>query len=113
MEDKAKFIEPLLAQVEQFGTSGFDLLKLKALDKTADFLSTAASRSLALLSIYMFILIANIGFAIWIGELLGKAWYGFFCVAGFYGLMGFVLFYFAHKGIKRCVSNSIVTQVLN
>ena len=28
--------------------------------------------------------LVNVGLSLWIGELLGKAYYGFFAVAGFY-----------------------------
>lgn len=113
MEDKTTFIEPLLEKVEEYGKTSFDLIKLKALDKTADCVSTVASRSFALLSIFMFILIANIGLALWIGDLLGKSWYGFFCVSGFYGILGFVLFFITHNWVKRSVGNSIVSHLLN
>lgn len=113
MEDKTTLIEPLLEKVEEYGKTSFDLIRLKALDKTADFMSTIASRSFALLSIFMFILVANIGLALWIGDLLGKSWYGFYCVSGFYGILGFVLFFLAHNWLKKSVSDSIVSQILN
>lgn len=113
MEDKTSFIEPLLEKVEEYGKTSFELIKFKALDKTAGVVSTVASRSFALLSVFMFILIASVGLALWIGNLLGESWYGFFAVAGFYGILGFVLFFLAHNWVKKCVSNSIVSQILN
>ena len=113
MEDKIAFMEPLLEKVEEYGITSLELIKLKALDKTSDCVSTFASRSFALLSVYMFVLVANIGLALWIGDLLGKPWYGFFCVAGFYGILGFVLYFFMHNWVKKYVNNSIIALMFN
>ena len=112
MEDKTTLIEPLLEKVEEYGKTSFDLIRFKALDNTADFLSSFAARSFALLSVFVFILMASIGLAVWIGDLLGKSYYGFLCVAGFYGILGFVLFFLAHKWIKRGISDVFVSQIL-
>lgn len=113
MEDKTTFLDPLLQKAEDYGKTTFELLKLKALDRTADTLSTLASRVFALLSILVFILLANIGLALWLGFLLGKAYFGFFCVAGFYALLGFVFYFLLHKWLKRNIGNTIVSKVLN
>jgi hypothetical protein len=60
----------------------------------------------------MFALVLNIGVALWLGELLGKNYYGFFIVAAFYLFTGMVLHFFLHNWIKKPVSNLIITQVL-
>ena len=113
MEDKNNFIEPLLERAESYGKTSYELLKLKAVDKTADLTSTIISRGAAVLMLYMFIVIVNIGIALWLGDLLGKSYYGFFCVAGFYAIIGGVLFFFMHDSIKKRVSNSLISQMLN
>ncbi|HEY0030149.1 MAG TPA: hypothetical protein VGC65_05280 [Bacteroidia bacterium] len=113
MDTKANFIEPLFERVEEYGKTSFELFKLKTIDKTADITSTFISRTAAILILSMFLLIATIGIAIWLGDLLGKMYYGFFCVAGFYGLLGLVIYFFLHKRIKMSISNSIVSQCLN
>lgn len=113
MENKIVFIEPLLDKAEAYGKTSFELIKLKAVDKTSEVLSTFVSRGIVILVLSMFIVIVNIGIALWLGDLLGKAYYGFFCVAGFYGVIGGVLYFFLHDYIKKNVSNSIVSQMLN
>ena len=112
MEDKRHFTEPLLERVEDYGRTSFALFKLRAVDKIADISSTIASRSVVLMVLSMFVVFVNIGAALWLGEILGKIYYGFFCVAGFYSLAGFILYFFMHKPMKRCVSDSIVSQML-
>lgn len=113
MEEHNSIIEPLLEKVEAYGISGFELIKLKSIDKAAEFSSNVISRFFALLSILMFLVIASIGLALWAGELLGKLWYGFFSVAAFYALLGFVLYFLAHNWIKRSISNSFISHIFN
>ncbi len=113
MEEKINFIEPLFERVEEYGKSSFELLKLKALDKTAGVLSTFLSRSTEVLFMIIFIVFTSIGAALWLGDLLGKVYYGFFCVAGFYGVIGAVLYFFLHGWIKKRYTNTIILHTLN
>lgn len=113
MEDKINFIEPLFERAEEYGKTSFELFKLKALDKTANIVSTFVSRTAVVLFLSMSSIIANIGLSLWLGDLLGKLYYGFFCIAAFYGIIGGVLYFFMHKWIKKRISNSIILQLLN
>ena len=113
MEDKMNFTEPIFERAEEYGKTSYKLFKLKAVDKTAEVVSTFISRAAVLLVHSMFILILTVGVALWLGDLLGKLYYGFFCVAGFYALIGGVLYFFMHNFIKRIISNSIITNLLN
>lgn len=113
MENKLNFMEPLIERVEEYGKTSFELFKLTAVDKTATVASTFASRGAAVLFLFMFVIIANIGLSLWLGDLLGKVYYGFFCVAGFYGVVGGVLYFFMHNWVKKRISNSIISQLLN
>lgn len=112
MEAKENFIEPLLERAEQFSKTSFELLKLKSIDKTADVGSSLTSRFLLVIVLSLFALTLNIAIALWLGDLLGKNYYGFLVVAAFYGLIGIVL-YFTHPLIKARVNNSIIKQMLN
>ncbi|CAN5421633.1 hypothetical protein BH10BAC1_BH10BAC1_02300 [soil metagenome] len=113
MEEKVNFIEPLFVRAEAFGKTSYELYKLRAVDKTALVASTFISRGAAILFLSIFTVSANIGIALWLGDILGKNYYGFFCVAGFYGLLGVVIYFFMNDWIKNRVSNSIISQLLN
>jgi len=112
MEAKANLLEPLLERVEQYGKTSFELLKLKSVDKTADIVSTLISRLFLAIVLSFFALTLNIAIALWLGDLLGKNYYGFLIVASFYGLIGIILF-FVHPRIKVRVNNSIIAQMFN
>ena len=112
MEAKANLIEPLLEKAEAYGKTSFEILRLKALDKTADVSATMASRSLFILIVSFFAFALNIGIALWLGDLLGKAYYGFLIVAACYGLVAIVLLAI-HPFIKGRVNNAIIKQLFN
>lgn len=111
-EEKPNFIEPLFSRVEEYGKSSYELFKLKAVEKTAGVVSTLISRGGTVIFLAMFTVIANLGIALWLGDILGKNYYGFFCVAGFYAIIGGVIYFFLHNTIKKKVSNSIISQLL-
>ena len=61
----------------------------------------------------MFVIIASFGIALWLGEECGKLYYGFYIVAGGYGVLGFVLYFLLHNWIKKGICDSIISQILN
>ena len=113
MEEKILYIEPLLIKAEAYGKTSYELVKLKTVDKTSDILSSAASRGIVVLVLSIFIVMINIAIALWLGDILGKSYYGFFCVAGFYAVCGLILYFYMHTWIKERISNSIISQMLN
>lgn len=112
MEDQESLIESLIEKGEQYGKTTIELLKLKTLDKSADVVSTLISWAIVIVLYVLFFLILNIGLALWIGELLGKSYFGFFAVAGFYAFLALIFGVFREQFIKSPVNNSIITQVL-
>ncbi|MCX6181685.1 MAG: hypothetical protein NT150_07150 [Bacteroidetes bacterium] len=112
MENKIISIAPLLERAEDYGKTSLELMKLKALNITSEAVSTFISRSIAALVLFVSVMFSSIGAALWLGELLGRIYYGFFCVAGFYALTGGVLYFIMHKWMKKRVSASIIKQVL-
>ena len=112
METTTNAIEPLLEKAEAYGKTSFELMKLKALDKTADVSSTLASRGLFTLVVSFFAFSLNIAIALWLGDLLGKTYYGFLIVASCYALAGAVLL-IIHPFIKSRANNAIIKQLFN
>ena len=105
-------MEPLLEKVGHFGQLNIDLIKYKILDKMADLISSFIARFLLLLMISIFAVFLSLGAALWIGELLGKIYYGFFAVALFYGLVSLFVMYL-QQAIKIRMNNWIISKMLN
>lgn len=112
MEDNKKLIELLLERVTEYGKTSFELAKLKALDKTSDIVSSFVPHSAVLILIGSFMLFLNLGLSFWIGELLGRTYYGFFVIAAFYGLVCIVIHFFMHKRLKKIFRNFFIKQLL-
>lgn len=112
MEDNAKLIESLLERAAEYGKASLEVIRLKALDKTSDAVSSFIPHSIVFLIIGVFILFLNLGLAFWLGKILGEIFLGFFLVAAFYALIGIVIHFFMHKWLKRVICNYIVKNVL-
>ena len=112
MEDNTKLIESLLERTAEYGKASFELVKLKALDKTSDAVSSLIPHSVVVVLVAVFMLFLNLGLSFWLGEILGKTFYGFFVVAAFYGLIGIVIHFFMHNWLKKLVFNYIIKHML-
>jgi hypothetical protein len=112
MDEQSGLIESLIEKGEQYGKTTLELLKLKTLDKTAEVTSNLVSWLIVLIFAVLFFLIMNIGVALWLGELMGKSYYGFFAVSGFYGFLALIFGIFRKQIIKEPLNNSIIEQVL-
>lgn len=108
MEQKTKPIEALLEKAVEYGKTSLELAKLKALDKTSEVLSSIIPHSVIILLIASFFLFLNLGLAFWIGEFLGKIYFGFFIIAIFYGFVGVFIRLFMFKLLKRKIGNYMV-----
>jgi len=112
MEEQENAIENLLVRVEEYSKSSLELIKLKTLDKSSDIVSSVIPHSVVIILISSFLLFFNLGLALWLGEIFGRPFYGFFTVALFYILIGIVLHFFMHKWIKKIIRNYIINQML-
>ncbi len=113
MQENKISVDSIMEKVEDYGKTRIDLIKFQALDQTSDVISTMASKMAIIFIVLVFIFVLNIGIALWLGELLGKYYYGFFIVAGFYALCGIIVYIFRNKWVKANVKNMIIGQWLN
>lgn len=112
MEDNTKLLESLLERATDYGKTSFELVKLKTLDKSTDIVSSLVPNSIVFVLIVTFMLFLNLGLALWLGDILGKIFYGFFVVAAFYIFAGIVIHFFMHKWIKKLVGNYFIKLML-
>jgi len=112
MDDRTSMIETLIERATEYGKSSYELAKLKALDKTSDVVSSLLSHSFVIVIISSFMLFLNLGLAFWLGEILGKMYYGFFVIAAFYGLTAILVRFVLQNWVKRLFGNYFIKQVL-
>lgn len=112
MENNASTIEMLFERAEDYTRTTVELAKLNAVDKTADVMSSLLSRLTVSIVFVLFAFLANIGLSLWIGELLGKVYYGFFIVSSVYLIVAIVLYLFKDQWLKMPLSNFIIVKML-
>ncbi|CAM3933636.1 hypothetical protein FLSI110296_04250 [Flavobacterium sinopsychrotolerans] len=112
MENNATTIEMLFERAEDYTRTTVELAKLHTVDKAADVMSSLLSRLAVSIVFAMFAFLANIGLSLWIGELVGKLYYGFFIVSSFYLLIAIILYIFKNEWIKTPISNFMIVKML-
>ncbi len=111
MDNSGNPFEPILERTVKYGQSSIAIIKLKTVDKTADVTSTVLSRLFLLTAVSLLALSFNIAIGFWLGDILGKVYFGFLIVAGFYALVAIVLAAL-HPRIKASLYNSLIRQML-
>lgn len=94
-------IESLISKSHEYVETRLDLFKLKMVDKSTEVASTIASAIALFVIGFIFFIFFNIGIALLIGDLAGKSYWGFFILAVFYALIGFIFYKSRNKLIKR------------
>jgi hypothetical protein len=111
-ESTTELVESLFEKAVDYGKTSFRLVKLKTLSKTSDVTANSLAHLVVLIFAFSFMLFLSLAIALWIGEILGRSFYGFFVVAAFYGLIGTFIHLFLHKWLKKILDDYIIEQVL-
>lgn len=109
--DKDGVIEALFERAKDYAETRGDLLKLKAIKKTAEFGSSVISNFIVGALFSIFLLMLNIGLGFWMGELLGSTYFGFFAMAGFYLIVGLFVYSNSKKILKSPIADSIIKKI--
>ncbi|MGE5315499.1 MAG: hypothetical protein ACM3Q4_12455 [Acidobacteriota bacterium] len=109
METQEHTFEALFEQAVEYGQTTIELAALKAVDKVSDVVSTTVSMTAVAVTFILAFFILNIGLALLLGDVLGKSYYGFFALGGFYLLIGILFYALRHTFIKSMVSNAIIS----
>ena len=112
MNDSVKSIEALFEKAKEFSTVTIDLVKLQAVDKSSDIISSLVARLAVFMVFTLFISFGSIGLSLWLGEIMGKAYYGFFTVTAFYAFAALLLYLFRKEWLKQPSFNSMISQML-
>lgn len=113
MQDKPTGVELLIDRLKEYAETRLQLFKLIAINKASGFASNLISMIIMLMIFFTFIFCLSIGLALLIGGLLGSNVWGFFIVAGFYLVIGFIVFTARNKILKTPVTNKLLSQLID
>jgi hypothetical protein len=103
-------IESLFTQTKDYVDNRLELFKLKFIDKASGIASSVASGITLFVVFFIFFVILNIGIALAIGDLVGRSYLGFLIWAGFYLIVGLVVFFKREKIFKGPISGIIIRK---
>jgi len=112
MEDYARLFETLLERVADYFKTTVELVKLKAVEKITDLISSLIPHAFIIGILISALLFLNVGLALWLGYILGNMYLGFLAVGAFHAFLAVVFRLFFYKGIKRIVTRQLIKELL-
>src|SRR5579864_1023261 len=112
MEEKSSTdIDMLLSDAGDFIETRTTLWKYKAIESLADVSGELVS-GLGMIVITSFVIIIfSIGFALLIGDWLGKSYYGFFIMGGLYSIVALIIYARRTSWLKNPFSNMLIRKI--
>lgn len=108
MQNQTTSMESFFEKIKNYIETRIELIKLKAIDKSSSIVSILVTYIVVFIFFWFFFVLLNIGIALLIGDLIGKAYYGFFILAAFYAVVGIVILKNRNKWVKTPVINMMV-----
>jgi hypothetical protein len=110
MEGKNE-LEQMFVNVKDYAETRFDIVVLNLQEKVSGILSSAASAAImGILGVFIIFFI-SIGAAWLIGQSLDNPSIGFFCIGGFYLLLGIIFYVNRDKWVKIPIINGVLKKI--
>jgi hypothetical protein len=111
MEKSIEKIEELAKNTSLYFKHHVSLMKLEAAEKTSKIMSNGISLIFISMIFFLFAFFFGLALAVMLQFLVGQLYLSLFIVAGFYGLIGIVLWKFRNKLIRIPIMNSILHEL--
>lgn len=113
MESTYSKIEELAGSVKAYVNGRVELMKLQVADKSSSVISNLVAGMAVAVVFIFFLVFASTALALVLGEWMGKTWAGFLLVAGFYLVLGIIIWTMREKLIRLPVMNAIIKQLFS
>jgi hypothetical protein len=110
MQSPLDNIEALYDKSKEYAETQMELFRLKAIDKASTMISSLASRLIYIVIFLIGLFLLNIALGFWLGEIFGKVYYGFFCLAAFYFIVGLIVFAISKNSIGNPIRNALIDK---
>ena len=109
--EKDGVIDVLFEKTKDYVETRADLFKLKAIKKTAEVGSSLVCYMIVAVVFSSFFIFLNIALGLWLGDLTGRLYFGFFILAAFYLIVGILIFSNKEKIISSPIADSIIKKM--
>lgn len=110
MQSPLDNIEALFDKSKEYMETQMEILRLKAIDKSTAMISSLATRLIYITIFMIALFLLNIALGFWLGEILGKVYYGFFCLAAFYFIVGLIIFAIRKNSVGNPIRNALIDK---
>ena len=110
-EKHTDVLESLFDKTTDYLETRAELAKLKAIRKSSELFSGLVTRLVILMLFGLFLIVFSIALGLWLGDIMNKEYYGFFTLAGFYLLLGIIIYSSRKKWLKAPIANAIIKKV--
>ena len=101
-------VKTLVENASDYIETRIELIRLKTVDKSSSVLSSMVSGMVIILGIALILFVLCLGLSFYLGELLGRTYYGFFVVGGVLTVALILLYAFRERWIKSPFADMIV-----
>jgi hypothetical protein len=112
MSERHNIFEPLLRSIENLANTSIRLFKLKMIEKVADILTGLITGFVILTGAFFILVLLSVAGSLWLGEILGKTYYGFLAMAGFYILLMLILYKSRNLLIKNLLIAMFIRKMM-
>lgn len=112
MDTNYEIVETVFKRIENLTTNQTALIKLKLYNKTADLATFLAMKAIIVTVLGLFFILLNIGLSLWIGEMLGKTYFGFFVLAAFYAVAAIFIKTSVYKYLQQQINMRVLSKIL-
>ena len=112
MDANFEIVETVFKRIENLTSNQTELIKLKLYNKTADLTTFLAIKAILVTVLGLFFLFLNIGLSLWLGEILGKIYYGFFILAAFYAVLAIFIRTSIYKYLQQQINVLVLSKIL-
>lgn len=110
MQSPLDNIEALYDKSREYAETQMEIIRLKAIDKASTMISSLATKIIYITVFLMGLFLLNLALGFWLGELLGKVYYGFFALAAFYFIVGIIIFAISKNSIGNPIRNALIDK---
>ena len=111
MEKSIEKIEELAKNTSLYFKHHVSLIKLEAAEKTSKIMSNGISLIIISMIFFLFAFFFGLALAVMLQYFVGELYLALLIVAGFYGLIGVILWKFRNKLIRIPIMNSILHEL--
>lgn len=111
MEETFAKVEEMAGHIKDYVNIRMDKVKLDVAEKTSGILANLIAGAMVLLVFLLFFLFVNFSIAYALSEWIGKTWAGFLIVAGFYLVIGTVIWLARQRILQIPIMNRIAESL--